>query len=201
MASPISLSSSSSTRRSSSRALPYDGPKLANIVCGVNLNCRFDLQLIARHCRNVEYCPKRFKAAIIRTREPKATALVFEGGKMQMLGARSVDDAKLACRKFARMLQKLGYEPRTEGFNVQNMVAHADTKMVVRLEGLHAENWRWTQFEPELFPGLFFQMMQPNMKTLVFAKGKVVLLGGKEEGDFEKAMQNLYPLLVQYRKT
>lgn len=189
-------------RRRSSRTLPIQGPSISNIVCGVNLNCLFDLQNIALHARNVTYRPKKFSAVVIRIREPKATALVFSNGKMQVLGTKSLADAHLASRKFARMLQKMGYRPRLEGFAVQNIVASADTRMVIRLEGIHRQFYdTFAKYEPELFPGLVFTIMQPKMTALIFSKGKVVLLGAKTVEDIEEAMQKLYPVLVEYKRT
>lgn len=189
-------------RRKSSRVLPITGPNISNIVCGVNLNCLFDLQNIALHGRNVTYRPKKFSAVVIRIREPKATALVFSNGKMQVLGTKSLADAHLAARKFARMLQKMGYRPRMEGFTVQNIVASADTRMVIRLEGLHRNHYdTFAKYEPELFPGLVWTMMEPRMTALVFSGGKVVLLGAKTVEDVEEAIQKLYPVLVEYKRT
>ena len=47
-----------------------------------NLKVAPDLKVIATHARNVEYNPKRFSAAVLRLRDPKATALVFNSGKV-----------------------------------------------------------------------------------------------------------------------
>lgn len=58
--------------------------------------------------------PKRFAAVIMRIREPKTTALIFASGKMVVTGAKSEDDSKLASRKYARIIQKLGKENRLE---------------------------------------------------------------------------------------
>jgi transcription initiation factor TFIID TATA-box-binding protein len=44
----------------------------------------------------------------MRIREPKTTALIFASGKMVVTGAKSEDDSKLAGRKYARIIQKLG---------------------------------------------------------------------------------------------
>jgi transcription initiation factor TFIID TATA-box-binding protein len=44
----------------------------------------------------------------MRIREPKTTALIFASGKMVVTGAKSEDDSKLAGRKYARVIQKLG---------------------------------------------------------------------------------------------
>lgn len=181
--------------------LPMRDPTISNIVCGAHLNCLFDLHHIALSARNVMYNPKRFPAAVIRHRRPKATGLVFATGKLQVLGCRSVSDAVLACRRFARMLQKLGYQPRLEDFVVQNIVANADTRMLIRLEGLQYAHPAFCRYEPEIFPGLVYSIMEPKMTVLVFAGGKLVLLGAKNEGDLEKAVKVLYPVLTLFRRS
>lgn len=83
-----------------------------NIVSTVNLNCKLDLKKIALHARNAEYNPKRFAAVIMRIREPRTTALIFSSGKMVCTGAKSEDDSRLAARKYARIIQKLGFVVR-----------------------------------------------------------------------------------------
>lgn len=170
--------------------LPITGTTINNIVCGANLNCSLQTHLdyIARHARNASYNPKRFKAAILRLRSPSSTALIFESGKIQVLGTKSITDAKLAARKFARIVQKMGFQVRLDGFNVQNIVAHADVKMLIRLEGLVREHVHFCKFEPEIFPGLVYSFAKPKITALVFAKGKVVLLGGKCMEDVDAAM-------------
>lgn len=87
-------------------------PTLQNIVATVNLSARLDLKTIALHARNAEYNPKRFAAVIMRIREPKTTALVFASGKMVVTGAKSEDDSRLASRKYARIIQKLGFSAK-----------------------------------------------------------------------------------------
>lgn len=80
-----------------------------NIVSTVNLNCKLELKKIALHARNAEYNPKRFAAVIMRIREPRTTALIFSSGKMVCTGAKSEGDSRLAARKYARIIQKLGF--------------------------------------------------------------------------------------------
>lgn len=83
-------------------------PKLQNIVSTVNLNCTLNLKNIALQARNAEYNPRRFAAVVMRLRQPKTTALVFASGKMVCTGAKNEEASKMACRKFARIIQKLG---------------------------------------------------------------------------------------------
>ena len=72
----------------------------------------------------------------MRIREPKTTALIFSSGKMVITGARSEDSCKLAARKYARIIQKLGFSAKFLDFKVQNMVASCDVKFPIRLEKL-----------------------------------------------------------------
>lgn len=58
----------------------------------------------------------------MRIREPKTTALVFASGKVVVTGAKSEDDSRLAARKFARIIQKLGFETKFTDFKIQNIV-------------------------------------------------------------------------------
>jgi len=111
-------------------------PTLQNIVATVNLETRLDLKTIALHARNAEYNPKRFAAVIMRIREPKTTALIFASGKMVVTGAKSEEQSRLAARKYARIIQKLGFPARFSEFKIQNIVGSCDVKFPIRLEGL-----------------------------------------------------------------
>lgn len=45
----------------------------------------------------------------MRIRQPRTTALIFSSGKMVCTGAKSEDESRLAARKYARIIQKLGF--------------------------------------------------------------------------------------------
>lgn len=176
-------------------------PKVSNIVAGVDLCCAIDQSLVARHVRGAVYNPKRFPSVRLRIKEPKATAMIFKSGKMQILGTKSESDAHLAGRKFARILQKLGFQTKFERFNVQNIVASVDTKMAIRLEGMltHAVHHQFANYEPELFPGLCYKILEPKVTFLVFAKGKVCTLGSKSVPQMHEAWLKMYPILKEFR--
>lgn len=86
--------------------------KIQNCVATVNLGCDLNLRRINFQTRNSEYNPSRFHGVIMRIREPRCTALIFRSGKLVCTGARNEIDANLGTRKFARILQKLGYPVR-----------------------------------------------------------------------------------------
>ncbi|NWH77377.1 TBPL2 protein, partial [Piaya cayana] len=152
-------------------------PQLQNIVSTVNLACKLDLKNIALHARNAEYNPKRFAAVIMRIREPRTTALIFSSGKMVCTGAKSEEQSRLAARKYARVVQKLGFPAKFLDFKIQNMVGSCDVRFPIRLEGLVLTHQQFSSYEPELFPGLIYRMVKPRIVLLIFVSGKVVLTG------------------------
>lgn len=175
-------------------------PTLQNIVATVNLDCRLDLKTIALHARNAEYNPKRFAAVIMRIREPKTTALIFASGKMVVTGAKSEDDSKLASRKYARIIQKLGFNAKFTDFKIQNIVGSCDVKFPIRLEGLAFSHGTFSSYEPELFPGLIYRMVKPKIVLLIFVSGKIVLTGAKVREEIYQAFAAIYPVLSEFRK-
>ncbi|KAI8875641.1 TATA-box-binding protein [Backusella circina FSU 941] len=175
-------------------------PTLQNIVATVNLDCRLDLKTIALHARNAEYNPKRFAAVIMRIRDPKTTALIFASGKMVVTGAKSEDDSKLAARKYARIVQKLGFQAKFTDFKIQNIVGSCDVKFPIRLEGLAYSHGHFSSYEPELFPGLIYRMVKPKIVLLIFVSGKIVLTGAKVREEIYQAFQAIYPVLTEFRK-
>ena len=175
-------------------------PTLQNIVATVNLEVRLDLKTIALHARNAEYNPKRFAAVIMRIREPKTTALIFASGKMVVTGAKSEDDSRLASRKYARIIQKLGFDARFSEFKIQNIVGSCDVRFPIRLEGLAYSHGVYSSYEPELFPGLIYRMVKPKVVLLIFVSGKIVLTGAKVREEIYQAFNLILPVLAEFKK-
>ncbi|XP_042514070.1 TATA-box-binding protein 2 [Macadamia integrifolia] len=170
-------------------------PTLQNIVSTVNLDCKLDLKAIALQPRNAEYNPKRFAAVIMRIREPKTTALIFSSGKMVCTGAKSEQQSKLAARKYARIIQKLGFPAKFKDFKIQNIVGSCDVKFPIRFEGLAYSHGAFSSYEPELFSGLIYRMKQPKIVLLIFVSGKIVLTAAKVRNETYTAFENIYPVL------
>ncbi|CAI2348961.1 unnamed protein product [Caenorhabditis sp. 36 PRJEB53466] len=175
-------------------------PALQNIVSTVNLGVQLDLKKIALHARNAEYNPKRFAAVIMRIREPRTTALIFSSGKMVCTGAKSEEASRLAARKYARIVQKLGFQAKFTEFMVQNMVGSCDVRFPIQLEGLCITHAQFSTYEPELFPGLIYRMVKPRVVLLIFVSGKVVITGAKTKKDIDDAFSQIYPILKGFKK-
>ena len=131
------------------------------------------------NARNSEYNPRRFAACIMRIREPKTTALIFKSGKVVCTGAKSEDISRQSAKMYAKAVKKIGYPVRFHDFRIQNVVASCDLKFPVSLEGLANEHFHFSQYDPELFPGLIYRLQKPKLVMLIFVSGKIVFTGAK----------------------
>jgi transcription initiation factor TFIID TATA-box-binding protein len=136
----------------------------------------------------------------MRIRDPKTTALIFASGKMVVTGAKSEDDSRLASRKYARIIQKLGFDAKFQEFKIQNIVGSCDVKFPIRLEGLSLSHMQFSSYEPELFPGLIYRMLRPKVVLLIFVSGKIVLTGAKVREEIYAAFNQIYSVLVEFKK-
>jgi len=176
-------------------------PLLQNIVATANLGCKLDLKEIASRARNAEYNPRRFAAVIMRIRDPKTTALVFSSGKMVVTGAKSETQSSDAARKFSEIIRKIGFSVNLHDFKIQNMVGSCDVGFPVNLHDLHLSGHSsFCTYEPELFPGLIYRKAEPKVVLLIFVSGKLVVTGAKKKADIDRAFDEMYVVLRDYRK-
>ncbi|OWZ21965.1 TATA-box-binding protein [Phytophthora megakarya] len=163
------------------------------------VNERVDIQKLALLVRNADYAPRSFSALVMRFQTPRATVLIYRSGKFVVIGATSVEDAKLAGEKLVSILKKISFPSDSSPFTVRNVVGTADVCFKIRLEGLARDHLRFTTYEPELFPGLIYRMLRPKCTLLIFISGKIVITGCKSPADGEKALGTIYPVLLEYR--
>jgi len=175
--------------------------RLQNMSATADLGVRLDLKQIALRCRNTEFNPRRFAAVIMRLREPRATALVFASGKLVITGTKSSHNSSLATKKIAYILERVGFQPSSYiNFKVQNIVGTVDVGYPIRLEGVAFAHPTFSSYEPELFPGLIYRLVQPRVVLLVFVSGKVVITGAKTEEQLVEGLKKVYPVLLEFRK-
>lgn len=175
--------------------------KLQNIVATFSVDCELDLKTINSRTRNSEYSPKRFRGVIMRMHSPRCTALIFRTGKVICTGARNEMEANLGSRKFARIIQKLGFPVKFMDYKLQNIVATVDLRFPIRLENLNQVHGQFSSYEPEMFPGLIYRMVKPRLVLLIFVNGKVVFTGAKSRKDIMDCLEAISPILLSFRKT
>lgn len=172
-----------------------------NVICSFHLRSDIDLKAVAFKARNAEYNPRKVNAVVLRFRSPRSTALVYSNGKVMVTGSRSESEALISCKKVSKIIYKIGNENvRFSNFQIENIVASTDVRFPVRLEGMAYEHRQSCSYEPELFPGLVYRLLEPKISLLVFVSGKVVITGGRNRSDIITAFKSIFPVLYKYRK-
>ena len=172
-----------------------------NVVSTMNCGIPLNLLDIATQTRNSEYNPSRFSAVVLRIRQPKATALIFHSGKIVVTGTKSIPDSKYAARKFGSIIRKVGSRAaKTAEVKVQNIVCSCDCRFAIRLEALALAHGKFSSFEPELFPGLIYRMVNPKVVLLIFVSGKCVITGARDQKHAYEAFGKIYPVLLEFKK-
>jgi len=182
-------------------------PFIENIVSTANFGCLLNLREIALQAKNAEYNPRRFSAVIMKIKEPKTTALIFSSGRIVCLGAKTEEDSKKACKKFGKIIKSLGYPAIFKDFKMENIVGSIDVKFNISLMKLYhhiAKNLnsgikRYIAYEPEVFPGLIYRMIEPKIVLLIFNSGKIVLTGGKNRNEIYDGFRKIYPVLNMFK--
>ncbi|XP_023233446.1 TATA-box-binding protein-like [Centruroides sculpturatus] len=170
-------------------------PQIVNIVSSVTLGCWLDLKNIARRSENATYNPRRNGSVIMKIKNPYTTAIIFRTGKIICTGAKNEIESSIAVRKFVKIIQKLGYRIRYFEFKIQNIVGSCEVRFQINLELLAIAYAKFSKYEPELFPGLVYNMENPNVLLLIFQYGKIVITGTKERIDIYCAFNKIYPIL------
>jgi len=168
---------------------------IQNVVATAILTQTVDLFSVVKALPNVEYRPEQFPGLVFRLKKPKTATLIFSSGKMVCTGAKSENQAKKAVNKVIKELKDNGIvivgEPEIE---VQNIVASANLFGRVDVEKAVYSLVR-TMYEPEQFPGLIYRMDEPKVVILLFASGKIVITGAKNEEAVYKAVRRLQETL------
>jgi transcription initiation factor TFIID TATA-box-binding protein len=176
-------------------------PKIDNVIASINLKTTVDLKTIAFKARNAEYNPRKVNAVVMRLRDPRSTALVYAGGKIRLTGSKNEVDAKLACKKICRLMQRIGFpDAKFSQYKIESLVGSADCRFPIRLESMALEYPNISSYEPELFPGLVFRMQQPKVSILIFVSGKVVITGAKSAQVVNQAFSTLFPILWKFHQ-
>lgn len=115
-----------------SEAEPEIDIVINNVVCSFSVRCHLNLREIALNGMNVEY-RKENGMITMKLRRPYTTASIWSSGKITCTGATSEDMAKVAARKFARCLQKLGFNVRFNNYRVVNVLGTCSMPFAIKI--------------------------------------------------------------------
>jgi transcription initiation factor TFIID TATA-box-binding protein len=175
--------------------------RIVNIVVSGSLDKnKIPLEKMAATLPNTEYNPEQFPGLVLRIREPKTSALIFNSGKIVCTGARSMEKVDEAMLKIVEAMKKIGIEIKKKPeYQVQNMVASGSIGMSLNLNTL-AIKLENTEYEPEQFPGLVYKLRGTKATFLLFTNGQIVCTGTKSEEEVHDAVKKLVEVLKNVNK-
>ncbi|XP_032664425.1 TATA box-binding protein-like protein 1 [Odontomachus brunneus] len=169
-----------------------------NVVCSFSVRCHLNLREIALKGSNVEY--RRENGMItMKLRRPYTTASIWSSGKVTCTGATSEVQAKIAARRFARSLQKLGFKVRFNNYRVVNVLGTCCMPFAIKITSFsiyHKEN---AEYEPELHPGVTYKLKDPKATLKIFSTGSVTVTA-PNVASVQAAIEHIYPLVYEFRK-
>jgi len=166
-----------------------------NVFCSAHLRCELDLMDIMNRCYNVEMKKNR-EHIRMQLKTPKADAKIFRSGRMVCYGTKSEEDAKIAAKRFARIIQKLGYDVRFSKFKISNV--HGSVKLpfpikLVEFAKAHPE----ASYEPELHTGVIYKVPQFQATLTLHRTGCLIVLAPSEE-NIQQSTQYFYTLALPF---
>ncbi|XP_022904028.1 TATA box-binding protein-like 1 [Onthophagus taurus] len=168
-----------------------------NVVCSFSVRCHLNLRDIALNGLNVEY-RKENGMVTMKLRRPYTTASIWSSGKVTCTGATSEDQAKIAARRFARCLQKLGFNVRFNNYRVVNVLGTCSMPFAIRINSF-SERHKEADYEPELHPGVTYKLKSPKATLKIFSTGSVTVTAPSVM-DVQAAIEHIFPLVYEFRK-
>lgn len=153
---------------------------------------------------------KKFPATIICNRVPYCSTMIFSGGRMHVVGTKTMLDALLATYMAMEQLRQVGVYPSLYELYVCNRVFSASVGPWIDLDGI-AKAYPTRSSHTELFEGLHFTVSRRytrghNQKArtrvaILFETGKLVLTGCKSNDEAVELFRNVMPILRKFRCT
>ena len=173
--------------------------RIVNVVASFSFPHRIDVHQLAEALgAELVSMSRRGYLVAARVRMGNAYLLVYHTGRVVCVGATSEREVRTAARKLVEALRSRGFLVMDNGLDVKvlNVVASLELGCPVDIEAL-AERLERCIYEPEVFPGL---ILSDRWTYLVFANGKVNVLGMKSESELDQAVSHLMEIIGQSRR-
>ncbi|KAJ8305309.1 hypothetical protein KUTeg_015854 [Tegillarca granosa] len=151
-----------------------------NVVSTFSTRCHLNLRRIAMEGIHVEF--KRENGL----RRPYTTASIWSSGKITVTGATSEEECRIAARKFARQLQKLGFNVRFTNYRVVNVLGTCTMPFRIKI----------IQFSKQ-FPENA-RIKEPKATLKVFSTGSITVTAPCV-ANVQSAIEHIYPLVSEFR--
>ncbi|XP_025196276.1 TATA box-binding protein-like protein 1 [Melanaphis sacchari] len=170
---------------------------ISNVSASFNVKSHLNLRHIALHGHNVEY--RREKAKLImKLRKPSTTANIWSSGKIVCIGSASEYDSKIASKRIARIIQRLGHaEAKFSGFKIVNVLGSCSLPFYIRIIQFSEKYRSNSQYEPELHPGVTYKIKAFKATLKIYSTGSITV-NAPSEAIVKLAIEHIYPLVLPF---
>ena len=170
---------------------------IVNVVASVIINQELNLAEIMKKFPNAEYEPDQFPGLVFRLDNPRTAILIFRTGKMVCTGATSeklsIKAVDIVVQNLKKAKIKIKNKPR---ITIQNIVSSINLGGSVSIE--HAARiLPRSIYEPEQFPGMIHRLLEPKTVILIFASGKLICAGARNEEEMHRSVNQIHNLLEE----
>ncbi len=188
--------------KSQTRSSEFDVPELSvqNVVGTIDLGLELNLSEVQQDLMGSQYSPEKFNGVVYRIQDPKSSNLIFRTGSIVSTGCGSVQDSKVALQQTLDDLSDLGIDTSESGDpEIVNVVCSGDFGSSFNLNAVSiAFGLENVEYEPEQFPGAIYRIEDSGLAALLFASGKVVVVGASKRSEAKDGLQQLTDKLNEY---
>ncbi|RXG61261.1 TATA box-binding protein-like 1 [Armadillidium vulgare] len=116
-----------------------------------------------------------FHMVTLKLRRPLTTASIWSSGKITCTGSTSEDQARIAARRVARSLQKLGYNVKFRNYRIVNVLGTCTMPFAIKISQFSQNHRQSASYEPELHPGVTYRIEHPKATLKIFSTGSITV--------------------------
>jgi transcription initiation factor TFIID TATA-box-binding protein len=171
--------------------------QVENIVVSFSVSADLDLPTLATVLPDVQYDPDEVPAIVLQFSHPHSMAALCATGQVMLTGPKNIEEVDDVVKMVLDRLNVVGVETVDEPeICVQNVTASVDLHQELPLKEC-AKFLQIEKYSLREFPGLPYQMEDPNTVILLFDSGKLVCNGPRLE-DVTCALEKMIEKLVSF---
>ncbi|VVC33322.1 TATA-box binding protein,TATA-Box binding protein-like [Cinara cedri] len=172
---------------------------ISNVVTNFSVKSHLNLRFLALNGNNIEY--RRENGMLtMKLRNPNATATIWSSGKIACTGSTSESRAKIASRRIARIIQKLGYHnAKFSSYRIVNVLGSCSLPFPIKVIQFSEKYKTIAQYEPELHPGVTFKIKELKATLKIFSTGSITVTAPSVANVYQ-AIEQIYPMVFPFRR-
>ncbi len=164
--------------------------RIENVVASVKIGDFIDLKKLLEKYQDIEK-KENFPGLVVKIKNPKATILIFSSGKMVTTGIRLIKHVPIVVEKVVTKIKNAGIEITMEPeVKIENIVVRGDFHQSINLD-MTSLVLNSAIYEPEVFPGLIYKVVNPKVCFLIFSSGRIICTGANNEDVIRASVKKL----------